>query len=281
MWQLTYMYDLAPRSRPDYFAVGSLFHEGARTFLHPINKQLPLSIRLEKALNSIDTLAKADSVGDSNIIDLSKDMVTAYVAHPKMIRYWQSHSVLSVEQWVETKLFTLPPHPTNDQLGIDVYGVLKADVVVQEMGTERIKVVEHKTTGQYSGNYERSLLEGTQAAQYQSILTAYLQRQIAGVDFHIVHKKKGNECYLLEQLVHTKRIERWLKATKQAAEGMMELVNGREPRYNLSQCNSSWGECKYKTACVEGPENPYIGTIYDKRSDHTPFGDGSVLIERS
>jgi len=251
-----YINKLVPRSREIYLPVGAVYHVGASVVLHPMNVATDRRTRKEMAMEATlrasleyDIPEEAQQV--ANWVGVYSDWVQPFL---------DNYQILSVEQWTETEIFNVE--------GVPVYGIAKSDAIAVGKTNSKLWVVEHKTTkSRPTGAREKQWTDGSQIAQYASILRDLLKKEVYGVKFHFMLKQKKPSVIEISGMIDENKLRRWKTSAEQSVRRMLELESGAAPIQCLSSCNSIYGECKYKLACNFGMDEPTVASLFEPKKE--------------
>lgn len=136
---------LQPKQQMKHFDVGTLYHEGLRNYLHPINQSLDLNTRLEVATEAMVVYSKKNQMAQEEL-NVALGLIRAYF---RRFPQEDEFRVISVEQQMSV------------EIGTEVtYGVTMD--FIGETNNKRLAVGEHKSTGYFSANYSNYIKHSPQ-----------------------------------------------------------------------------------------------------------------------
>lgn len=235
-FRIAYFKQLQTKERPQYFDDGSLYHEGLRNYLHPINQSLTLADRLEVATRSIKQMTEELDTTPNTALGLLEAYFRKYPEEDEF-------RVISVEQQLSIKLV---PNAT--------YGVT-CDAI-GETRSKRLATIEHKSTSGYGPGLSRSIKHSPQVAGQAYVAREVLRRPVEMAIINYGVKTKVPRAERDKVLINDHMLDFWHKCVMRRVVEIQQTIErlGIDAPWpqNDYQCYTIRGECPYAKLCHFG-----------------------------
>jgi len=240
------------KERPDYYSIGSLYHEGMKVLLHPINKNKNLQDRFNDATKHMRNYAEENSFSQEvyeTALGLLRAYFTKYPEDPDV-------DIISVEQELSRALI--------DRKGLKVVYEATIDAIGRTKDSyKRLALIEHKSTSGYGSTYSRSITHSPQVDGFAWVGEGSLKEPIELVIVNYGVKTRQPRAERDKVVMNSNRIQKWYDFAVHKAERIAKAIQTNVYDRNHYHCHTTRSTCPYVQLCWHG-ENDATLQLYEE-----------------